>query len=152
MTYHDKDTNIEKALNVEYKGKEIQVSPDKKAISVAKERDFEDDYKDVRGNLKHLVTTGEAAIEGILKVATEGDHPRAYEVVSQMIKTVSEVNKDLIDLHKKTKEIKKEENKYVQKNTTNNAFYVGSTSELQDIINSSRSRSKVIENSENERN
>ena len=140
--------NIENELNVEYKGKAIEVLPDKKPISIVKQRDFDDDYKEVRGNLKHLVSTGEAAIEGILKVATEGDHPRAYEVVSQLIKTVSDVNKDLVDLHKKTKEIKKEDNKYVQKNTTNNAFYVGSTSDLQDIINTSRSRNKVIENND----
>ena len=142
--------NIESKLNVEYKGKSIEVLPDKKHISTVKQRDFDDDYKEVRGNLKHLVSTGESAIEGILKVATEGDHPRAYEVVSQLIKTVSDVNKDLIDLHKKTKEIKKEDNTYVQKNTTNNAFYVGSTSDLQDIINTSRSRSKVLENNNDE--
>ena len=140
--------NIETELNVEYKGKAIEILPDKKPISIVKQKDFEDDYKEIRGNLKHLVSTGEAAIEGILKVATEGDHPRAYEVVSQLIKTVSDVNKDLVDLHKKTKEIKKEDNKYVQKNTTNNAFYVGSTSDLQDIINASRSRNKVIENND----
>lgn len=149
MKSHDK--SIENELNVEYKGKAIEVLPDKKPISTIKQRDFEDDYKEVRGNLKHLVSTGEMAIDGILKVATEGDHPRAYEVVSQLIKTVSEVNKDIVDLHKKTKEINKEDNKYVQKNTTNNAFYVGSTSDLQDIMNASRSRNKVIENNENER-
>tara|TARA_Y100000385_G_C13071015_1_gene629069 strand:- start:449 stop:907 length:459 start_codon:yes stop_codon:yes gene_type:complete len=151
MTSHNKNETMEDILDVKYKGKEIQVTPDKKPISLAKERDFEDDYKEVRGNLKHLVSTGEAAIDGIMKVATEGDHPRAYEVVSQLIKTVSDVNKDLVDLHKKSKEIKKEDNKYIQKNTTNNAFYVGSTSDLQDIVNASRSRSKVIENDDTER-
>ena len=151
MTSHDKTETMEDILDVKYKGKEIQVTPEKKSISLAKERDFEDDYKEVRGNLKHLVSTGESAIDGIMKVATEGDHPRAYEVVSQLIKTVSDVNKDLVDLHKKSKEIKKEDNKYIQKNTTNNAFYVGSTSDLQDIVNASRSRSKVIENNDTER-
>lgn len=151
MTSHENDiTPLEEVLDVDFepkKPKEIQVAK-KSEISVAKERDFEEDYSQVRSNLKHLVSTGEDAIEGILQVAREGDHPRAYEVVSQLIKTVSEVNKDLIDLHKKTKEIKKEENKYVQKNTTNNAFYVGSTSDLQDLINASRSRTKAIESKE----
>lgn len=149
MKHDGENDGISEILDVSYEPKEIKVA-NKKEISPTKERDFEDDYKEVRGNLRHLVSTGEDAIEGILKVATEGDHPRAYEVVSQLIKTVSDVNKDLIDLHKKTKEIKKEDNKYVQKNTTNNAFYVGSTSELQDIINSSRSRTKSIENKSNE--
>jgi hypothetical protein len=150
MTSHDETSGIEEVLDVAFEPKEPKAIEVKKnsEMSVAKERDFEEDYKQVRTNLKHLVSTGEEAIEGILKVATEGDHPRAYEVVSQLIKTVSEVNKDLIDLHKKTKEIKKEENKYVQKNTTNNAFYVGSTSDLQDLINASRSRTKAIESKE----
>jgi hypothetical protein len=150
MTSHDDISGLEEVLDVAFEPKEPKAIEVKKTseMSVANERDFEDDYKQVRSNLKHLVSTGEEAIEGILKVATEGDHPRAYEVVSQLIKTVSEVNKDLIDLHKKTKEIKKEENKYVQKNTTNNAFYVGSTSDLQDLVNASRSRTKAIESKE----
>ena len=86
---------------------------------------------------------GKEAIDGILKVATEGDSPRAYEVVAQLLKTVSEINKDIMDLHKQVKEINKEEHVYNQ-NTTN-AIYVGSTSDLQDIINPERSRAKIID-------
>ena len=89
-----------------------------------------------------MIGTGKEAINGILKVATEGDAPRAYEVVSQLLKTVSEMNHDLIDLHKKTKEITKEEVIH----NTQNSIYVGSTSDLQDLINSSRSRKKIIQN------
>ena len=80
-----------------------------------------------------------------MKVAQEGDHPRAYEVLSQLIKTVSEVNKDMLDLHKKVSDIETTEKKLVQNNTTNNSFFVGSTSELQDLINPDRSRVKAIE-------
>jgi len=79
-----------------------------------------------------------------LKVATEGDSPRAYEVAAQMIKTVSEANKDLIDLHKKMKEIKREDITLNQNNTTNNSIYVGSTTDLQDLINQSRSAKKSL--------
>ena len=106
--------------------------------------DSEKDYWLVRKNMKELISTGEEAIEGILKVATEGDSPRAYEVAAQMIKTVAETNKDLMDLHKKMKEINKEETTI--NNTTNNALYIGSTSELQDLINQSRSAKKALEN------
>jgi len=77
-------------------------------------------------------------------VAIQGDAPRAYEVAAQMIKTVSEVNKDLIELHKKMKEIKREEITLNQHNTTNQSIYVGSTSDLQDLINQERSRNKAI--------
>ena len=106
--------------------------------------DSEKDYWLVRKNMKELISTGEEAIEGILKVATEGDSPRAYEVAAQMIKTVAEANKDLMDLHKKMKDIKKEEIVNNQNNTTNNAIYVGSTKDLQDIVNQSRSASRRI--------
>ena len=61
-----------------------------------------------------------------------------------MIKTVSEANKDLIDLHKKMKEIKREDITLNQNNTTNNSIYVGSTTDLQDLINQSRSAKKSL--------
>jgi len=61
-----------------------------------------------------------------------------------MIKTVADVNKDLMDIHKKVKDVRKQDTKLVQKNTTNNSFYVGSTSELQDLVNPERSQHKKI--------
>lgn len=92
--------------------------------------------------MKDLISIGEDAIDGIVRVATEGDAPRAYEVAAQMIKTVSEMNQDLIDLHNKMKDLKKEETNI---STTNNSIYVGSTRDLLDLVNESRSSKKVIE-------
>tara|TARA_R100001509_G_scaffold148320_1_gene106075 strand:- start:40308 stop:40760 length:453 start_codon:yes stop_codon:yes gene_type:complete len=132
---------ISDALETTFKSKEI-VKKEVKEISVSDEDRFKKDFSDVRTNIRELIDTGKDAIDGILKVATEGDAPRAYEVVSQLLKTVSEMNHDLIDLHKKTKDITKEETV----NNTHNSIYVGSTSDLQDLINSSRSRKKVIQN------
>jgi len=106
--------------------------------------DSEKDYWLVRKNMKELIKQGEDAIDGILNVAIQGDAPRAYEVAAQMIKTVSEVNKDLMELHKKVKEIKREDINLNQHNTTNQSIYVGSTSDLQDLINQERSRKKAI--------
>jgi len=102
----------------------------------------ETDYMLVRRNMKDLISIGEDAIDGIVRVATEGDAPRAYEVAAQMIKTVSEMNQDLIDLHNKMKDLKKEETNI---STTNNSIYVGSTRDLLDLVNESRSSKKVIE-------
>lgn len=102
----------------------------------------ESDFQEVRKNLRNLIATGEEAIEGILKVAQEGDSPRAYEVAATLIKTVSEINKDIIDIHQKMKTM--EQTKVVQHNTTNNSIFVGSTSDLQDLINSARSRKKAL--------
>ncbi len=126
--------------------KEIEVVKPKDS-SLTKEKSKEDadkDYRSVRCNLHSIISKGNEAIDGILEVAQEGDQPRAYEVAAQMIKTVADANKDLIDLHKKMKELKKED--ITHKNTTNNSIYVGSTKELQDLMNQTRSASRRIEN------
>ena len=81
-------------------------------------------------------------------MASEGEHPRAYEVAAQLIKVVGDTNKELIDLHKKVKDIQKDDVKLTQNNTTNNAIYVGSTSELQSLINQGRSSAKRIDSVE----
>jgi hypothetical protein len=101
------------------------------------------DFEYAKDNIKMLIANGSDAIEEILKVAKAGDSPRAYEVVSQLLKTVADMNKDLLDLHQKAKSVKKET--VTVKNTTNNSIYVGSTSELQDLINKDRSRSKALD-------
>ena len=133
------------ALETTFESEEKKVTKGRKVTEIQVDAvDSEKDYWLVRKNMKELISTGEEAIEGILKVATEGDSPRAYEVAAQMIKTVAEANKDLIDLHKKMKDINKEETTI--NNTTNNALYIGSTSELQDLINQSRSAKKALSN------
>ena len=137
------DDKLSEALDTEFNTKELSkpIPAHAKAIEV-NAVDSEKDYWLVRKNMKELIKTGEDAIDGIIKVATEGDAPRAYEVAAQMIKTVAEVNKDLMDLHKKVKEINKEEVNI--NNTTNQSIYVGSTSDLQDLINQERSRTKAM--------
>ena len=89
------------------------------------------DYGEVRENLKDVIENSKLAIDGILKVASESDSPRAYEVVSQLLKTSTEANKELLDVHKQMKDLEKDES---VKKVTNNAFFVGSTKELQDMI------------------
>ena len=141
-TVNDK---LSEALETTFEPEEKKITKGRKVTEIQVDAvDSEKDYWLVRKNMKELISTGEEAIEGILKVATEGDSPRAYEVAAQMIKTVAEANKDLIDLHKKMKDINKEETTI--NNTTNNALYIGSTSELQDLINQSRSTKKAISN------
>jgi hypothetical protein len=145
MKSHHESKSIEESLGVNYDAEKSPiVKTEPKSITVENKDDVEKDYNDARKSLKSLVETGEVAISGILRVAEEGDHPRAYEVVSQMIKTVADVNKDLMDIHKKVKDVRKQDTKLVQKNTTNNSFYVGSTSELQDLVNPERSQHKKI--------
>jgi len=135
----DVETPVSKADIEIKKPKEIEVSPDD---------DLNKDYISVRRNLKDLIQTGTGAIDGILNVASEGEHPRAYEVAAQLIKVVTDTNKELMDLHKKVKDIQKDDVKLTQNNTTNNAIYVGSTTDLQSLINQDRSQAKKKLNNE----
>ena len=94
--------------------------------------DVEKDYEYQRDNFYKLVDRGSVAIDGILELAKEGEHPRAYEVAGQLIKNVAEVTEKLGDLQKKMKELK-EVPETGPKNVTN-ALFVGSTAELQKMI------------------
>lgn len=104
------------------------------------------DYQMVRDNLKGIIETSSIAIDGILNVASEGESPRAYEVVSQLIKTATDANKDLISLHKQIKDIEKADDKKEEKTqVTNNALYVGSTKELLSMIKDTSDPEKYID-------
>ena len=103
------------------------------AVPVApKNADAETDFETGRKNLYQLIDKGNEAIDGILGLAKEGEHPRAYEVAGQLIKTVSEVSQNLLDLQEKLKKIKDVPEKG-PKNVTN-ALFVGSTTELTKLL------------------
>lgn len=110
------------------------------------EKDLSADYETVRKNLRELVDVGKGALDGVLAVALEGDSPRAYEVVAMMIKTLSEANREVLDLHDKVKKIRKQEVITNNVSNTTNSIYVGSTKELQDIINTARASSNAYSN------
>ena len=96
------------------------------------EDDIEDDYKYQRDNFYNLVEKGSAAIDGILELAKESEHPRTYEVAGQLIKNVAEVTEKLGDLQEKMRRLK-EVPSNAPKNVTN-ALFVGSTTELQKML------------------
>ena len=95
--------------------------------------DVSKDYDYTRGNLYSLIEKGQEAINGIMEVASETASPRAYEVAGQLIKSVADSTDKLMDLQKKVKEID-EDNPKTQNTVTNNALFVGSTSELSKMI------------------
>jgi len=136
---------ISKVLDVEFE-KHLPIQEEIKTISTIEntQEKIDTDYSKVRKNLYELIDTGKDAVQSILDVAKAGDSPRAYEVLSQLIKTVADVNKDILEIHEKAKKIKEDSYNLTQKNTTNNTIYVGSTSELQDLINPTRSSGKNI--------
>ena len=92
------------------------------------------DYEYARENLKLFIEQGKVAMENIIYLAKEGESPRAYEVVGQLIKTLSDTNKDLLDLGKKVKDLKSKKDDTQQPQHVTNALFVGSTAELQKLI------------------
>ena len=108
-------------------------------VPVVPEDDNPDtDFETGRGELYKLLEKGNEAIDGILALAKEGEHPRAYEVAGQLIKTQSEVAQNLLDLRDKLKKIK-DVKELGPKNVTN-ALFVGSTTELQKMIKKNKDK------------
>lgn len=94
----------------------------------------DDDIEFARRTYYDLLTKGSEALEEMMEVARATEHPRAFEVLSGMMKNIGDINGNLIDLHKKKKDIEKEDKPALPPNTTNNNVFVGSTAELQKML------------------
>ena len=120
------DNSVEVDAIVKAEDAEIQKSQ-------TRAENVEKDYDYTRGNLYSLIEKGQEAINGIMEVAGETASPRAYEVAGQLIKSVADTTDKLADLHKKVKDIEAD-NPKTQNTVTNNALFVGSTSELSKML------------------
>jgi hypothetical protein len=116
-------------VEVEKVKEDLNIQP----IQPLKSEDIQKDYEYTRANLYSLIEKGQEAINGIMELAGEGGSPRAYEVAGQLIKSVGDVTDKLIDLQKKLKDVEDETVKTTS-NVTNNAVFVGSTSELSKLL------------------
>tara|TARA_R100001015_G_C4488741_1_gene66957 strand:- start:138 stop:557 length:420 start_codon:yes stop_codon:yes gene_type:complete len=119
---------IDEFLDVE----PVDAPKNNKIEKVEKKEDSALDYEYSRGNLYSLIEKGQEALNGILEVAQGSDHPRAYEVAGQIIKSVGDTTDKLIDLQAKMKNLKKEDKDSPK--TVNNALFVGSTSDLSKLL------------------
>ena len=127
---------IEDALNIEADIVPMEESPKPKKRTervIDIDKDVQKDYDFVRGELYNVIEKGQEPLSGSLDVANNTDHPRAYEVTGQLVKSVSDAAEKLIDLQKKMQDIE-EGPKSKQKVTNNNALFVGSTAELSKLI------------------
>ena len=123
---------IDEALNV--KSSIVGVGVDKSTVEISQKPDeIQKDYEYTRANLYSLVEKGQEAINGIMELAGESASPRAYEVAGQIIKSVADTTDKLMELQKKVKEVDEESTKTTN-NVTNNAVFVGSTTELQKML------------------
>ena len=134
MTTKDSRLIIDKELGVIDKIVPKIISDNSEVVPYQAENgdDVENDYKYQRDNFYNLVEKGSAAIDGILELAKESEHPRTYEVAGQLIKNVAEVTEKLGDLQEKMRRLK-EVPSNAPKNVTN-ALFVGSTTELQKML------------------
>ena len=124
---------LDSALNIESSIVEVEKPTEKLDILPVKPDDIRKDYEYTRANLYSLIEKGQEAINGIMELAGEGGSPRAYEVAGQLIKSVADTTDKLIDLQKKLKDVEEDTVKSPS-SVTNNALFVGSTSELSKIL------------------
>lgn len=103
---------------------------------------IEDDAEHARETLHNLISKGNEAVDGILHIAKNSDHPRAYEVAGQLIKTISDVAKDLLEVQKRKKDLEKDEKPKIQ---TQNNLFVGSTHELLRAMRQAQEPLKIAE-------
>jgi|TARA_A100001015_G_scaffold268672_1_gene319715 hypothetical protein len=117
------------------------VTPSKPVVKTDNE-DLENDYKYQRENFYQLVERGQDAVQGIIDLARESEHPRAFEVAGNLIKQVADVTEKLGDLQLKMQKLKEVPNN-APKNVTN-ALFVGSTTELQKMLkNNARNKDNI---------
>ena len=126
----DKLDKLNKALVANAK----QVVPIQKEVNLT--TDAEEDYKIARDNLKSLLNKSDEALDHMMQVASEAEHPRAFEVLAGMFKTSADMTSQLIDLQKKRHELDKLNNEPTEQSggVTNNNLFVGSTAELQKML------------------
>ena len=144
------EDNVNEILGIEKKSEVAikdfeQPAPVPRVVDESK-TDVDNDYEHSRDNYYNLIDKGNQAIEGILDIAKEGQHPSAYEVAGQLIGQVAQTVDKLQDLQKKLKDLKEVPNKTSA--NIKNALFVGSTAELQKMLNRKK-EDEVIEGETN---
>jgi predicted house-cleaning noncanonical NTP pyrophosphatase (MazG superfamily) len=128
------DDSLSEVFDVQTLPKTEVITQDGEIISTANQK-IESDYDTTRNNLRVLLQQGQEALQKSLDVAMQSEHPRAFEVVGNLMKQLAEVNQQLMDLHQQKQKLdepsKAEKAKQV---TNNNAIFVGSTAELNKLI------------------
>jgi len=112
-------------------GELIDETPSEK-VSPKETDDVDTDYQYARENLYNVIERGSDALNTLVEIANQSESPRAFEIVGQLVKTLADANKDLLEVQNKVKKLK-EETDSGPKNVTN-ALFIGNTSELQKLI------------------
>jgi len=148
------EDSVNDILGIEKKSTDVTVSDFEQPAPVPRKIDenkphVDQDYENSRENYYNLIDKGNQAIEGILDIAKEGQHPRAYEVAGQLIGQVAQTVDKLQDLQKKLKDLKEVPNK--ANTNIKNALFVGSTNELQKMLRKNDETIEVTKTSTEEK-
>ena len=146
------EDSVNEILGIEKKSTDVAVKDFEQPAPVPRKidetkSDVDNDYEHSRDNYYNLIDKGNQAIEGILDIAKEGQHPRAYEVAGQLIGQVAQTVDKLQDLQKKLKDLKEVPGK--TNTQIKNALFVGSTNELQKMLNRKK-EDEIIEGTTSE--
>ena len=129
----DKFDKLNETFDIE--PKEVESKKIKKIEEInSSVEDIKKDYEYTRGDLYSIIEKGQEAIDSVLELAQETEQPRAYEVLGQLIKNVSDTTDKLMELQKKLKDVEEESVKTKGPSTVNNALFVGSTAELSKLL------------------
>ena len=101
-------------------------------------QDQESDFDLARNTLRNLIYKNEDAISELLHISKHSEHPRAYEVVGQLVKAQSDIAKELLNLHKTKKDINQDSPENIK--TQNNILFAGSTSDLMKMISAQKAK------------
>ena len=123
----DSQSIVSKKADLDKQNQAAVVSQDNQS------RDIETDYKYARENLYEIIENGSHALNELVEIAKSSEHPRAFEVVASLMKTLTDANKDLLDIQSKVKKLKTDDIQQGPNNVTN-ALFVGSTAELQNML------------------
>ena len=126
------DDKLNEVLDIVPEITEMATVEENTELVIPTNKDAEVDFDKGRENLYKLLDKGNDAIDGILALAKEGEHPRAYEVAGQLIKTVADMSKDLMAMQEKLKKLKDIPN--TGPKSVTNALFVGSTTELTKLL------------------
>ena len=127
------EKNLSEIFEIEPTEKLVEEVP----VVISINNDVETDFNIARTNINSLLQKGNVAVDNLLNVAKETEHPRAYEVAANLIKTLADLNKDLLDIQKKRKELNNNQ-PTSEKTVIDKAVFIGSTTEMVKLIRSSK--------------
>lgn len=128
------DESLSKIFDLEPMPKAEVVVAEPVVTTIETTDKIEDDYDKSRNNLHDLLLKGQEALETALTVAKQSEHPRAFEVVGNLMKQLADVNQQLMDLHQQKRKLEEPTKTQQSKQVTNNSIFVGSTADLNKMI------------------